>query len=79
MLRLAELGFILVPLALLAIYLVLARHGGPSRGLIAAIVAMMVVGEAGLGWYALHERLPAGARYVPAHMENGRIVEGHGR
>ena len=78
MLRLAELGFILVPLALLAIYIALARRGGPSRGLIATMILLVAAGEAGLGWYALRERLPAGARYVPAHMENGQVVQGHG-
>ena len=76
--RLFELGFIVVPLAMLAIYVVLARRGGPSARLIAAMIAVVVAGEAGLSWYALHDRLPAGARYVPAHVEGGRIVQGHG-
>jgi len=31
----------------------------------------------GLAWFGVHERLPAGARYIPAELHDGRIVPGH--
>lgn len=78
MLRVADGAVFLAPLAILAIYIMTARRGGPSRGTLAALLTGLVLCGAMLAWYALHERMAPGTRYVPAHLEDGRVVQGHG-
>lgn len=78
MLRIADAGVLLAPLAILALYIMTARRGGPSRGAMAVVFLGIVLCGAGLAWYGLRERLPPGSRYVPAQFEDGRVVAGHG-
>lgn len=78
MLRAADAALLLAPLALLAVYIMTARRGGPSRLVLTSLLAGIVLCGAGLAWYALHERLPAGSRYVPAQLRDGEVVAGHG-
>ena len=78
MLRVADGVVLLAPLALLALYLMTARRGGPSRGTLALLLTGLVLCGGILAWYALHERLPAGARYVPAQVRDGVLIPGHG-
>jgi hypothetical protein len=42
----------------------------------AAAVAVAVI-AAGLMWFAAHDTLGPGSRYVPARVQNGEIVPGH--
>ena len=78
MLRAADGALLLAPLAILALYLMTARRGGPSRRAVAVLLAGVVLCGAGLAWYALDERLPPGSRYVPAQLRDGQVVPGHG-
>lgn len=78
--RLTEGGLIAMPLALLAIVLVLrARGQAPSvRGILLGFAALALLGGA-LAWFGTHaDRLPPGARYVPAELRDGEVVPGHG-
>jgi uncharacterized protein DUF6111 len=43
--------------------------------LAAACVLALLAGT--LVWLSLHQALPPGTAYAPAHLEDGRIVSGH--
>ena len=78
MLRLADGVLFVAPFAVLALYIMTARRGGPSRRAVAGMLALVVLCGAVLVWYALRERIPPGARYVPAQLRDGQVVPGHG-
>ena len=79
MIRLAELLVFLSPLGAYLLYRRTVTRGqsAPSRQMLAGIAAGLLVFGAVLSWFGVHERLPPDARYVPARIENGRIVPGH--
>lgn len=79
MIRLAELAVFLAPLgAYLLLRRTLARgQAAPSRATLATIAAGLLVFGAVLSWFGVHDRLPPGARYVPAELHDGQIVPGH--
>lgn len=79
MIRVAELALFFAPLAAYVLWRVTVARGqvGPSPKVLSFILAGLLVFGGGLAWLGLHERLPAGARYVPAEMHDGRIVPGH--
>ena len=52
-------------------------EAAPSRQVLAGIAAGLLVFGAALSWFGVHQRLPPDARYVPARIEDGRIVPGH--
>ena len=72
MIRLIELALFLTPFALFAAWWVLGAAATP-RILAAACVALGVLGG-GLLWFGTHRQMDPGERYVPAHLENGRIL-----
>lgn len=79
---LTELLLFLTPFALYAAFLVATSSGGldpkswPLRHvLVLAIVAMVLVIGSFL-YFAQFSGAPVGTRYVPAHVENGRLVPG---
>ena len=76
MLRGAELSFFLLPFVIYGIWVVLGRRFS-TRFMWIGVTSICVL-SAGVLWYGLSRRLPAGERYVPAHLEQGRIVQGHG-
>ncbi len=76
MLRAAEIGLFLLPLGLFVVWRVLGPHVRPAL-LWAAMAGVLALGATAVG-YGLTQRLDRGERYVPAHLEGGRIVEGHG-
>lgn len=79
MLRLLEVALFLAPFAVyLAWRRSAARGQPPSRRLVAAVAAGLVLYGAALAWVGLSDRLPPGARYVPPVLQDGRIVPGHG-
>ena len=80
MIRLGELALFLAPLAAYALWRITVRRGmpGPPPGMLVAILAMLLLFGAGLAYFSLHERDPAGTRYIPAELKDGRIVPGHG-
>lgn len=79
MTRLIEILLLLTPLAAYLLWRQLVRRGipNPSRHTLIALAAALVLFGATMVFMGLHEREPAGSRYVPAQLENGRIVPGH--
>ena len=76
MLRLVEFGWFLLPFLFYALW----RYGSPRTrpwhlGLAGVAVLVMALYT---GWLALEGGIPAGQRYVPPSLEQGRIVPGHG-
>jgi hypothetical protein len=65
----------MVPVGLVAAWLYGIR-GLSLRGLVAS-VALLLAMAGGLFWFG-SDRAVSG-RYVPAHVEDGRIVPGHGQ
>ena len=80
MIRLAELALFLAPLGAYALWRVTLARGldGPSRGMLAAMLAGLLLFGAALAWFGVHQRLPPGTHYVPAELRDGRIVPGRG-
>jgi hypothetical protein len=76
MLRLAEIGLFLSPFAIFVLW----RFLGPRVKPAALWTAMaLVLAMAGLAVsYGLRQRLDTTERYIPAHIEGGRIIDGHG-
>ncbi len=78
MLRFAELALFLSPFAAFFIWRLLAVEGGPSLRVV-LLSACCIAALAGvLVWLSRRDVLPPGAPYVPAHLQDGRIVPGHG-
>ncbi len=76
MLRAAEFGLFLLPIGLFVLWRVLTPHVRPAL-LWATMAAVLALGATAIG-YGLNQKLDRGERYVPARIENGRIIEGHG-
>jgi hypothetical protein len=76
MLRAVDLGLFLVPTALFIAWLVLGRVA-TQRFVVAAVLAVAVLGALAV-IYGQERSIPAGDTYVPARLEDGRIVPGHG-
>ncbi len=76
MLRFAELGLFLAPFALFLVWRLLSPRVRPALLWIGTVVLVALAGMA-VG-FGLHERMDPHARYVPAHLEDGRIVPGRG-
>ena len=78
MLRFVELVLFLSPFLLFAVWRATAYAGLPSPRLIAASFALLMLLLAALLWFQREGALPSGSTYVPAHLEDGRVVPGHG-
>ena len=76
MLRLVEIGLFLSPFALYALWLLVGRRFS-ARFMWIAVGCLATLSAATI-WYGLTRSLPPQDRYVPARIENGRIVQGHG-
>ncbi len=78
--RWAETLLLLAPAALFLIWHRAALRGepGPSRATLALGSVGLLLFGAGLAWFGVHEHLPQGLRYVPARLEHGAIIQGHG-
>lgn len=73
--RLAEVALFLAPFLLFVLWW---RLGARSRLAASAIVGVVLLILATLTWLALSTGLPRSGGYVPAQLEDGRIVPGHG-
>ena len=72
--RFAEIALLALPFMVFVAWRVLAPSAGPPRVLVIAVTAT-VLAMAGLLlalWY--EEAEPPGTRYLPAHLENGRVM-----
>lgn len=76
MLRAVDLGLFLVPTALFLAWLLLGRVA-TGRFVAAAVLAVAALGTFTV-IYGEARSIPNGERYVPARLEHGRIVPGHG-
>ena len=76
MLRVVEILFFLAPFALFAARVFLGKRA--SAQAMWTIVGGLLLLAAATVWYGLERSLPRDDTYVPAHIENGRIVQGHG-
>jgi hypothetical protein len=76
MLRFTEIALFLVPFALYVAW----RMMGPRtpKWFMWASAGAIGVLAAGAVWFGLTSHLQSGDTYAPAHLENGRIVQGHG-
>ncbi|MBO0711759.1 MAG: hypothetical protein J2P47_10830 [Acetobacteraceae bacterium] len=75
--RLLEVALFLVPFLAFCAWWLLATGRGPSPTVVAlAAVALLLLATA-LIWFGQHQTLAPGEAYIPAHIEDGRIVPGH--
>ncbi|MGA8197702.1 MAG: DUF6111 family protein [Acetobacteraceae bacterium] len=77
MLRLVELALFLSPFVFFAIWRAVGTDGGPSIKVVGAAACVLALLAGTLVWLSLHQALPPGTAYAPAHLEDGRIVSGH--
>lgn len=78
MIRAVELSLFLLPFAIFfgwRRFVVTGRV--PTRNALLVLVAGLIVLGAGLAWSGLRERHKEGTQYIPAQMQDGRIVQGH--
>jgi uncharacterized protein (DUF983 family) len=79
---LTEVGIFLIPFALYAVFLIATRNGvtlkssWPMPVVIKLAIAASVLVIVSLVLLAQFSGAPPGATYVPAHIENGRLVPG---
>jgi hypothetical protein len=79
---LTEIGLFLVPFAIYAIYLIATRSqlldksSWPLRVLGSLTVAALILILGSFLFFAHFSGAPPGSTYVPAHLENGRLVPG---
>jgi len=78
MLRFVELALFLSPFVLFAVWRMTATGGGPSPRVLTASAIVLVLLLAALLWFRHAGELPSGSTYVPATLEDGRIIPGHG-
>jgi drug/metabolite transporter (DMT)-like permease len=76
MLRFTEFGLFLVPFVLYLVWRTMGPRTPPWATWLALVAVVTLAG--GAFWYGLTERVPAGEAYVPAQLENGQIIPGHG-
>ncbi len=75
MLRLSEVALFMAPFALAASWWLLGTRG---RAFLWTAVGVLVVLAAATAWFGLGGALPRGHAYVPARLDGGHIVAGHG-
>ena len=79
---LTEVGIFLIPFALYAIFLIATKNGvtlkssWPMPVMIRLAIAAAVLVIVSLVLLAQFSGAPPNATYVPAHLENGRLVPG---
>jgi hypothetical protein len=79
---LTEVGIFLIPFALYAIFLIATKNGvtlkssWPMPVMIRLAIAAAVLVIVSLVLLAQFSGAPPGSTYVPAHIQNGRLVPG---
>ncbi len=75
MLRLAEFGLFLVPFGLFLAWLLLERVSA-KIAIFAGVMFVLMAGATIL--YGLERRIDRDEVYIPARLQDGQIVQGHG-
>ncbi len=75
MARLSEIALFLAPFVVFALWWQLGLRG---RRLVWTVLAGVAVLLAALTWLALSSGFPRSGGYVPARLQDGRVVPGHG-
>ena len=78
MLRLVEILLFLLPFAVFVAWRVLAPAGGPSPRVVAIAVCAVLALIGVLIWFGHYDTIPRGDSYVPAQLQGGRVIPGHG-
>jgi hypothetical protein len=76
-LRLTELLLFLTPFVAFLVWWLSASAGGPSWPLLIGTGCVLVLLVGVLVWLSRENALPPNAAYVPAELQDGRIVPGH--
>jgi hypothetical protein len=76
--RYLEISLFLAPLVLFAVWRLASPGRGPSPRVIVASAVMVALLLAALLWLHREGSLPSDSAYVPARLEDGRIVPAHG-
>ena len=77
-----EIGIFLIPFAVYAIFLIASRNGvtlkssWPVRVVARLSLAALILVVLSLVLLAQYSGAPPNSTYVPAHIENGRLVPG---
>jgi hypothetical protein len=76
MLRLAEIGLFLSPFLIFLLWRFLGPRVRPAMlwGAMAAVLCLAATAVT----YGLKQRMDPTERYIPAHLDGGQIIEGHG-
>jgi hypothetical protein len=76
MLRLVEMALFVAPFAVFAVWRLVAVDGPSTRVLLTAACVLAALAGA-LIWLSQDEALPPGSTYVPARLQDGKVVAGH--
>jgi hypothetical protein len=77
MLRLTEIAMFVSPFLLFGVWRLAVARGIPSTATVVAAAGVLVVIFGVLLWFSQEGALRKDASYVPAQLEDGRIVPGH--
>jgi Family of unknown function (DUF6111) len=78
MLRLTEIAMFISPFLLFGVWWFAAARGVPDTATVAVAAGVLLVVFGVLLWFSQEGSLQGNAVYVPAQLEDGRIVPGHG-
>jgi hypothetical protein len=76
--RYVEIALFLTPFVIFALWRLTSPAAGPSVQVVAASAALLVMLIAALLWFHQQGAVPSGSAYVPATLQDGRIVPAHG-
>jgi hypothetical protein len=76
--RLAEFALYVAPFLLFAVWRLAAARGIPSSAALALAAGALLVMMGVLVLISRNRALPPGSEYVPAQLQSGRIIPGHG-
>jgi Family of unknown function (DUF6111) len=78
MLRLTEIAMFVSPFLLFGAWRFAVARGIPSTAMVAVAAGVLMVMFGVLLWFSQEGALRRDVSYVPAQLQDGRIVPGHG-